>query len=136
MIELVQDLSQLVMTGFNRVPYDADSKDMTIWTENEGGRVADGTVTIDDGIDKTTVVLLTDADVYKTGDTEKGVTFLAKEAGFKILLHARAFPVNVDSFGVKTLIATLEVTYEALSGLTRRRLLAVEDPQMDFNTKT
>merc|ERR1719411_478859 len=70
-----------------------------------------------------------DAGVYSTGDdpcTAVPCTFTAKEAGFKFNLHSRAFPVNVDSMGSKTLIATLEVTYEALNGGNRRRLLAVE----------
>merc|ERR1719273_663512 len=50
-----------------------------------------------------------------------------------ILLHSRAFPVNVDSFGEKKLIVTLEVEYEALGN--RRRRLLTTNPTTDINAQ-
>jgi len=133
MVELVQDLSQLVMTGYNRVPYDPTSTDLTVWTKAGSGRIADGSVSIDDGNTQQTLVLMTDGDVYNSGSIfadgqgNELYNFEATEAGFKILLHAKAFPVNVDSFGDKTLAATLEVDYENVAtGVSRRRLLQAE----------
>merc|ERR1719168_586501 len=51
-VELVQDLSRLVQTGYNRVPFDADSQDMTVWTAATDGRIISGTVSIDDGVNQ------------------------------------------------------------------------------------
>lgn len=129
-VELEQDLSQLVMTGYNRVPYDPTSQDLTVWTAPAPGRIASGTVTINDGNSPVSVTLMTDDDVddsgsiFLDGDDAEDYTFADTEAGFQILLHAKAFPVNVDSYLSKTLVATLEVEYEALSGLRRRLLSA------------
>merc|ERR1719204_352550 len=153
MVELVQDFSGLVQTGYNRVPYDNDFADITVWMRNPSGndspqfvRVADGTVTVDDGQSVTSgIVLMTDAMVVGTGDdpcTAASCTFGPKEAGFKFNLHSRAMPVNVDSFGSKTLIATLEVTYEALDGsngmdvntIGRRRRLLNKSPSFDMRS--
>merc|ERR1712012_1530535 len=79
-----------------------------------------------------------DSKVYPSGtefenaDGEK-YQFEDNEAGFKILVHARAMPVNVDSFAEKTLVATLGVTYEALTGVgVRRRLLSVDTLDLDL----
>lgn len=125
LVELEQNLSTLVMTGYNRVPYDTDILDLTVWSKDAAGRVADGTVTLNDGSGDVTVQLMDDTNVFGSGHNfDGGYTFEANEAGFQIRLHSKAFPVNVDSFGSKTLIATLAVEYEALNGLTRRRLLS------------
>jgi len=142
-VELVQDLSRLVQTGYNRVPYDLDSQDMTVWTKNTAGRVVDGAVTIDDGVNPaTTIRIMEDAKVYPSGSSftnadDSEYVFEAHEAGFKILVHARAMPVNVDSFDEKTLVATLGVTYEALEGVgvQRRRLLTVNN-EFDLSART
>jgi len=128
MVELVQDLSQLVMTGYNRVPFDPSSEDLTVWIRDSD--FVDGTVTITGDNGATECELMTDDDVFDSGsdfgEGDGAYEFSALEAGFKILLHAKAFPVNVDSFGSKTLVATLEVTYEALNGDSRRRLLGAD----------
>merc|ERR1719232_2523592 len=82
-----------------------------------------------------------DSKVYPSGtsftnaDGEQYV-FDPHEAGFKILVHARAMPVNVDSFDQKTLVATLGVTYEALAGIRRRRLLTVNSHELDIQAQT
>merc|ERR1719333_2074018 len=141
-VELVQDLSRLVQTGYNRVPYDLDSQDMTVWTKQTDGRIVDGAVTIDDGVNPaTTIRIMEDAKVYPSGSSFTNAdgseyVFEDHEAGFKILVHARAMPVNVDSFDEKTLVATLGVTYEALAGVgTRRRLLTVNN-EFDISART
>jgi len=153
MVELVQDLSGLVQTGFNRVPYDDDFEDITIWMSADaqgtvnGVRVADGSLTVDDGAIQTDVVLMTDTDVYASGsifssDTTRSGTqyvFAPTECGFKLVLHARAFPVNVDSFGSKTVVATLQVQYEALesaNSIGRRRRLLAAGPTFDMRAST
>jgi len=148
MIELEQDLSGLVQTGYNRVPWDESIEDVTVWTkcvdENDAedgcqddDRVSTGKIkiTTDDTV-ATEVTLVKDDEVFPSGSEfneangrvqagKTGYTFASNEAGFKILLHARAFPVNVDSFGSKTLVATLAVEYTdlAIPGDRRRRLL-------------
>jgi hypothetical protein len=154
MVELVQDFSNLVQTGYNRVPYDADTEDKTVWMKDLGGRVADGTITVtdNDGVATEGIELMNDNNVYGTGDnpcseiTERRLvagdcTFTATEAGFKFNLHSRAMPVNVDSFGTKTLVATLEVTYEALDNgsvtqIGRRRRLQSASPNFDMRAST
>merc|ERR1719487_940037 len=108
-------------------------------------RVADGTLTVSTDTETTTgVVLMEDAGVFKTGDNPCAnhavfydCTFDEFEAGFLFNLHSRAMPVNVDSFGTKTLVATLEVTYEALSNaneLGRRRRLLQNSPTFDMRS--
>merc|ERR1719326_1085448 len=125
LVELEQDLSTLVLTGYNRVPYDVDILDLTVWQKDGAGRISDGTVTLNDGSGDVSVQLMEDANVFKSGHDFTTYTFDDNEAGFQIRLHAKAFPVNVDSFGRKKLLATLAVEYEALEGLTRRRLLSM-----------
>jgi len=132
MVELEQDLTGLVQTGYNRVPYDKTLEDTTIWTCTDhttggacadAGRVADGTLNIsDDDNSPVLVELIKDEEVYSSEQDflspesgKEGYTFDNEEAGFKILLHARAFPVNVDSFGSKRLVATLAVEYTDLN---------------------
>jgi hypothetical protein len=101
-------------------------------------------VAVNDGNDVTSnIVLIEDSGVVGTGDNpceSVDCTFTATEAGFKYFLHSRAMPVNVDSFGTKTLIATLEVIYEALDGsnsndvntIGRRRRLLQNNPSFDM----
>merc|ERR1719487_3172528 len=108
-------------------------------------RVADGTLTVSTDTETTTgVVLMEDAGVFKTGDNPCAshavfydCTFDEFEAGFLFNLHSRAMPVNVDSFGTKTVVATLEVTYEALGAanqLGRRRRLQSSSPTFDMRS--
>jgi len=144
MIEIAQDLDGLVQTGYNRVPYDPSLEDRTIWmsdagqgTDGSGVRVAGGMITVDDGTDQTDVTLLDDDDVYNSGHDHGAYTFADNEAGFKLKLHSRVFPVNVDSFGTKSVLATLEVTYDALDVATsigRRRLLTT-GPTFDLQSR-
>merc|ERR1719208_683909 len=141
-VELVQDLSRLVQTGYNRVPYDLDSQDMTVWTKQSEGRIVDGEVTINDGVNPaTTIRIMDDSKVYPSGSTFTNAdgseyVFEDHEAGFKILVHARAMPVNVDSFDEKTLVATLGVTYEALEGVGVRRRLLQANSEFDLSART
>merc|ERR1712048_515812 len=135
MVELEQDLSQLVLTGYNRVPYDQDILDMTVWVKEPatGGRVTDGTVTLDSGDGPLAVQLMNDDNVFASGTSFDGYSFAANEAGFQIRLHARAFPVNVDSFGQKTVIATLAVEYEAVGNTQSRRRLLTAKREADIS---
>jgi hypothetical protein len=140
MVELEQSMTNLVQTGYNRVPFDINYENKVIWTKNDGaGRLATGTVVVDDGATVTrNIVLMEDAGVYKTGDdpcTTASCTFTETEAGFKLNLHSRAMPVNVDSFGTKTIKATLEVIYEAMPGSRRRRMLQSQ-PTFDMRAST
>jgi len=97
-------------------------------------------VSVDDGETVTDGIVLMETDtVYGTGEnpcSDRGFdcTFSETEAGFLFNLHSRALPVNVDSFGQKTLVATLEVAYEAV-GYQRRRLLT-EQPTFDMRSST
>jgi len=148
MVEVEQDLGGLVQTGYNRVPYDESLEDVTVWMSSagkgtvDGARVATGTVAVNDGDNQLTVTIMTDDDVYGSGDPireNSATTFGAEEAGFKMSLHSRVFPVNVDSFGSKSVIATLEVTYEALetvSSVGRRRRLLTAQPTFDLRSRT
>merc|ERR1719321_2512028 len=145
MVELVQSFDALVRTGYNRVPFDESFADKTVWMRNRATdlavRVADGTLTVTTDTETTTgVVLMEDAGVFKTGDNPcanhavfHDCTFDEFEAGFLFNLHSRAMPVNVDSFGTKT----LEATYEALSNaneLGRRRRLLQNSPTFDMRS--
>merc|ERR1712019_71622 len=95
------------MTGYNRVPYDNSILDMTIWTEAGAGRLADGTVSVDDGSGAVDVEIMNDSMVFNSGSDFTAYQFSETEAGFSMILNARVFPVNVDSFGSKTVLATL-----------------------------
>merc|ERR1719461_191952 len=86
-----------------------------------------------------------DGKVYPSGSTfvndgvnGDGTTYIFEnhEAGFKILVHARAMPVNVDSFAEKTLVATLGVTYEALEGVGVRTRLLQANSEFDLSAQT
>jgi len=124
LVEVEQNLDELVLTGYNRVPYDSDILDLTVWSPAGAGRIADGTVTVNEGAGDVTVTIMEDSFVSNSGTDFGSYSFEPNEAGFQMNLHAKVFPVNVDSFGSKTVLATLEVEYEALSGLSRRRLLS------------
>jgi len=131
MVQIRQDLGGLVQTGYRSVKYDPASEDMVVWTKD--GTISDGTVTITTSDGSVDVDLMSDSDVYASGSDFGDYTFSETEAGFKMLIHAKAMPVNVDSFGSKSVQATLAVTYEAV-GAERRRLLAVNSD--DTTAKT
>jgi len=143
MVELEQDLSTLVQTGYYRVPFDQSTEDITLWMRNPTAntinqvRVANGVITINDGTQATSATVMTDQGVFDSGSvTPGGTTFAPTQCGFRMMIHARVFPVNVDSFGSKTIIATIEVEYDGIKnanqiGGRRRRLLSNKNPTFD-----
>jgi len=153
MVEVTQDLTTLLQTGVNRVPYDDTQGHMVIWTRptvnslGETEQIATGTfslvynpgnVRVDDifvmGGEAENYVK-SSGDLINADHSDHALVFAPTECGFQMLLHSKAFPINRQSFGVKTVIVTMEVDYQALdvvlnSGRRRRRMLqATSDVQ-------
>lgn len=140
MVEVHQDLSGLIQTGFNRVPFDQSSEEIVVWTADSTDRIADGTVRITADGTAYDVKVMDDATDDGLGVFDStyvdasGYSFLPTEAGFKMLLHARLVPVNTDSFGSKKLVVTMQVQYEAIGNTGRRRRLVSSEAALASRT--
>lgn len=141
MVEVHQELDGLIQTGFNRVPFDPNTGEVVVWTPevqaaSGATRLADGEVTVvADGVTDQ-VRIIEDSEVYPSGHDFGDFSFTAQEAGLIVLLHARVFPVNTDSFATKKLVVTLQVQYEAIgTGGGRRRRLMTNDKYLDSQSE-
>jgi len=140
MVQVIQDLGSLVQTGYRAVPYDPASEEMVVWAKDSNS--FDGTVSLNLGDGPTDIQLMDSSDVFSSGtgfsngvedNVSPEFSLSSNEAGFRMLIHARAMPVNVDSMAQKIVQATIAVEYEALSTRRRRLLSANVD---DFTTRT
>lgn len=150
MVEVTQDLNTLLQTGVNRVPYDDTQGHMVIWTRPTTNALGaqeqiatgkfslvynPGNVRVDDIFVMAENYVKSSGDLINAAHTDHAIVFEPTECGFQMLLHSKAFPINRQSFGVKTVIVTMEVDYQALdvvlnSGGRRRRMLqATSDVQ-------